>query len=78
MSSDRIEITEHITFLPGGGSHHVWKFADGSIWREEHFAVSPVLFHKRGDNWGLETAGDQGITSVSRKTSVHSDLVQPQ
>jgi hypothetical protein len=73
MSDDKVTITEKITFFEGGGSRHVWTLPDGSVWREATFVDSPVLFHKKGDTWGLETAAERGIVGIERKVKVHPD-----
>lgn len=61
-----VPIVEEITFRKDGGSHHVWRLADGSVFKEEDFKVSPVMFRKSNVTTELETANDRGLVSIKR------------
>ncbi len=70
-----VAVTERIAFLANGGSHHVWTLPDGSVWLDEVFEISPVLFRKP---YGIEmeTAADRGIAYIERKTIVPAEGVK--
>lgn len=65
QDDERVTVIERVTFLPDGGSHHVWTFPDGTT-EERTFAISPLMFIK-GPPFGLETAVERGIKTIVRK-----------